>query len=111
MEPCRTTPVALGPDILRFMRENAHEHEAMRATEEEDEPPAAKPRTLLPSTQSAEEWLMDLELRRHFFAEDLQAVCNLTSQSLVDAFATIPRERYPVPGTLEGSRAMAATRS
>ena len=28
------TPVALGPDILRFMRENAHEHEAMRATEE-----------------------------------------------------------------------------
>lgn len=34
-----TTPVALGPDILRFMRENAHEHEAMQATEEEDERP------------------------------------------------------------------------
>jgi hypothetical protein len=25
------TPVALGPDILAFMRDNAHEHEAMRA--------------------------------------------------------------------------------
>jgi hypothetical protein len=35
------TPVALGPDILRFMRENAHEHEAMHATEE-DIPPRSK---------------------------------------------------------------------
>jgi len=25
-----TTPVALGPDIVAFMRDNAHEHEAMR---------------------------------------------------------------------------------
>jgi len=36
------TPVALGPDILRFMRDNAHEHEAMQATEEDIPPP---PRT------------------------------------------------------------------
>ncbi len=41
---------------------------------------------------------MDLELRRQFFAEDLQAVCNLKSQPLVDAFATIPRERFLHPG-------------
>ena len=41
------TPVALGPDIVRFMRENAHEHEAMRAAEtSEDENPSrpASPR-------------------------------------------------------------------
>jgi hypothetical protein len=37
------TPVALGPDILRFMRENQHEHEAMHATEE-DVPPPRSPR-------------------------------------------------------------------
>ena len=33
-----STPVGLGPDILRFMRESAHEREAMLATEE-DLPP------------------------------------------------------------------------
>ena len=33
------TPVALGPDILRFMRENAHEHEAMQATDDDIPPP------------------------------------------------------------------------
>jgi hypothetical protein len=37
------TPVALGPDIVRFMRENAAEHEAMHATrtagEDDDERP------------------------------------------------------------------------
>jgi hypothetical protein len=37
-----STPVALGPDILRFMRDNAHEHEAMDATDEDIPPP---PRT------------------------------------------------------------------
>jgi hypothetical protein len=41
------TPVALGPDIVRFMRENAAEHDAMHTTrtpgedEDEDERPAA----------------------------------------------------------------------
>jgi hypothetical protein len=32
-----TTPVALGPDIVAFMRDNRHEHAAMHATD--DEPP------------------------------------------------------------------------
>lgn len=40
------TPVALGPDILRFMRESANEREAMQATEE-DLPP--RPRSPRPS--------------------------------------------------------------
>ncbi len=30
-----STPVVLGPDVLRFMRENAHEHEAMHATDDD----------------------------------------------------------------------------
>ena len=36
------TPVALGPDILAFMRDNAHEHEARRAADsgEDPRPPA-----------------------------------------------------------------------
>jgi len=41
---------------------------------------------------------MDLDLRRRFFAEDLQVVCNLKSQELVDAFAAVPRERFLPPG-------------
>src|SRR5437870_8790891 len=32
-----TTPVALGADIVQFMRDNAHEHEAMRATRRDDD--------------------------------------------------------------------------
>src|SRR5207247_6819361 len=38
-----STPVALGPDILRFMRENALEQEAMHATEEDPPPPRRGP--------------------------------------------------------------------
>jgi len=34
-----TTPVALGPDILRFMRDSAHEREAIQATDEGDAGP------------------------------------------------------------------------
>lgn len=41
---------------------------------------------------------MDLELRRRFFAEELEAVCRLQSPALVDAFATVPRERFLPPG-------------
>jgi protein-L-isoaspartate(D-aspartate) O-methyltransferase len=41
---------------------------------------------------------MDLELRRRFFAEELQAVCNFRSPGLVDAFAAVPRERFLAPG-------------
>jgi hypothetical protein len=33
-----TTPVALGPDILRFMRDAAHERETMHATDEAEAP-------------------------------------------------------------------------
>ena len=37
---------------------------------------------------------MDLALRRRFFAEEVEAVAKLRSASLVDALATVPRERY-----------------
>lgn len=37
---------------------------------------------------------MDLQLRRRFFAEELEAVCRLRSPALVDALATVPRERF-----------------
>ena len=42
--------------------------------------------------------MMDLGLRRRFFAEELQAVCNFRSPGLVDAFAAVPRERFLAPG-------------
>jgi protein-L-isoaspartate(D-aspartate) O-methyltransferase len=37
---------------------------------------------------------LDLDLRRRFFAEELEAVARLRSAQLVDAFATVPRERF-----------------
>ena len=40
----------------------------------------------------------NLGLRRRFFAEELEAVCKLQSSGLVDAFATVPRERFLRPG-------------
>jgi len=40
--PC--TPVVLGPDILRYMRENRHEQEAASATDD-DPPPPSRPAT------------------------------------------------------------------
>ena len=39
-----------------------------------------------------------LDLRRRFFAEELEAVCKLRSSRLIDAFATVPREQYLGPG-------------
>ena len=39
-----------------------------------------------------------LDLRRQFFAEELEAVCRLRSPQLVNAFATVPRERFLGPG-------------
>lgn len=39
-----------------------------------------------------------LDLRRRFFAEELEAVCKLRSPHLVDAFATVPREQFLGPG-------------
>jgi protein-L-isoaspartate(D-aspartate) O-methyltransferase len=41
---------------------------------------------------------MDLALRRRFFAEEIQAIANLTSPALVDALATVPREAFLRPG-------------
>jgi protein-L-isoaspartate(D-aspartate) O-methyltransferase len=41
--------------------------------------------------------ILDLDLRRRFFAEELEAVAKLRSTRLVDAFATVPRERF-LPG-------------
>ena len=39
--------------------------------------------------------MIDLDLRRRFYAEELEAVCKLRSPALVDAFAMVPRERVP----------------
>jgi protein-L-isoaspartate(D-aspartate) O-methyltransferase len=41
---------------------------------------------------------MDLDLRRRFFAEEIEAVARLRSRALVDALATVPRERFLRPG-------------
>ena len=40
----------------------------------------------------------DLDLRRRFFAEELEAVCKLRSPRLVDAFAHVARETFLPPG-------------
>jgi protein-L-isoaspartate(D-aspartate) O-methyltransferase len=42
--------------------------------------------------------MMDLNLRRRFFAEELEAVGKLESSTLVDAFAAVPREQFLRPG-------------
>jgi protein-L-isoaspartate(D-aspartate) O-methyltransferase len=42
--------------------------------------------------------MTDLDRRRRFFAEELEAVCRLQSAPVVDAFAAIPRERFLRPG-------------
>jgi protein-L-isoaspartate(D-aspartate) O-methyltransferase len=41
---------------------------------------------------------MDLSLRRRFFAEEIEAVAKLRSSVLVDALASVPRERFLPPG-------------
>ena len=41
---------------------------------------------------------MDLDLRRRFYAEELEAICRLRSAALVDALAAVPRERFLPPG-------------
>ena len=38
--------------------------------------------------------MIDLRLRRRFYAEEIEAVARLRSQALVDALATVPRERF-----------------
>lgn len=42
--------------------------------------------------------MTELERRRRFFAEELEAVGKLRSPALVDAFARVPREQFLPPG-------------
>lgn len=42
--------------------------------------------------------MMDLTLRRRFFAEEIEAVARLRSPALVEALAAVPRERFLRPG-------------
>jgi protein-L-isoaspartate(D-aspartate) O-methyltransferase len=42
--------------------------------------------------------MIDLAQRRQFYAEEVQAVCNLQSPALIEAFATVPREEFLPPG-------------
>jgi protein-L-isoaspartate(D-aspartate) O-methyltransferase len=42
--------------------------------------------------------MIDLDLRRRFFAEELEAVARIRSAALVDAFASVPREHFLGPG-------------
>ena len=41
---------------------------------------------------------MEIELRRRFFAEELEAVCKLRTPALVEAFARVPRDQFLPPG-------------
>jgi protein-L-isoaspartate(D-aspartate) O-methyltransferase len=41
---------------------------------------------------------MEIELRRRFFAEELEAVCKLRTPALVEAFAHVPRDQFLPPG-------------
>jgi protein-L-isoaspartate(D-aspartate) O-methyltransferase len=42
--------------------------------------------------------MMDLDLRRRFFAEEIEALAGLQNGAVVDALASIPRERFLRPG-------------
>jgi protein-L-isoaspartate(D-aspartate) O-methyltransferase len=42
--------------------------------------------------------MMEMELRRRFFAEELEAVCKLRTPALVEAFARVPRDQFLPPG-------------
>jgi len=42
--------------------------------------------------------MIGLELQRQFFAEEIAAIANLTTPGLVDALASVPRERFLPPG-------------
>jgi len=41
---------------------------------------------------------LDLDLRRRFYAEEIEAVARLRSRGLVDALAAVPREQFLPPG-------------
>jgi protein-L-isoaspartate(D-aspartate) O-methyltransferase len=42
--------------------------------------------------------MSDLDARRRFFAEEIEAIANLRNPRLVEALATVPRERFLRPG-------------
>jgi protein-L-isoaspartate(D-aspartate) O-methyltransferase len=42
--------------------------------------------------------MTDLASRRRFYAEEIEVAANLTSPALIDAFATVARERFLPPG-------------
>ena len=42
--------------------------------------------------------MTEIELRRRFFAEELEAVCKLRTPALVEAFARVPRDQFLPPG-------------
>jgi protein-L-isoaspartate(D-aspartate) O-methyltransferase len=42
--------------------------------------------------------MIDIGLRRQFYAEEIAAVANLRTPALVEALATVPRERFLPPG-------------
>ena len=42
--------------------------------------------------------MIDLAQYRRFFAEEIQVIAGLKTPALVDALATIPRERFLSPG-------------
>jgi protein-L-isoaspartate(D-aspartate) O-methyltransferase len=48
--------------------------------------------------------MMPLDLRRRFYAEEIEATSNLRSAAVVDALASVPRERFlpPGPWTIRG---------
>ena len=37
---------------------------------------------------------MELEARRRFYAEEIEAISNLKTAALVEALASVPRERF-----------------
>jgi protein-L-isoaspartate O-methyltransferase len=47
---------------------------------------------------------MDLGLRRQFFAEEVAAVANLKTPQLVEALASLPREKFLRPRTMARAR-------
>ena len=41
---------------------------------------------------------MNLELRRRFYAEEIEMLADIRTPGLVEALATVPRELYLPPG-------------
>ncbi len=42
--------------------------------------------------------MMPLDMRRQFYAEEIAAISNVRSAAVIDALATVPRERFLPPG-------------